>query len=141
MSSYDVQGAANPSSCTQFDLVMAIQCVKTPRLTWIHQHVKGHQDDHPDRVLTALELINVEMDTKAKSHWAATHEMLDDDRLHSVNGQPWMVSLGDTRWSPTYWIHCKDWCQRPRIHKYWIEKGRFEANELNNVNYKQQELH
>jgi hypothetical protein len=93
MSSYDALGT-NPSSCAQFDLVMAIQYIKTPKLKWIHQHVKGHQDDNPDLVLSPLELINVEMDTKAKSHWAMTYTMNATDQIHAFDGQPWSISLG-----------------------------------------------
>jgi hypothetical protein len=40
MSSYDALGT-NPSSCTQFNLVMAIQHIITPLLMWIHKHVKA----------------------------------------------------------------------------------------------------
>jgi hypothetical protein len=91
MASYDAIGT-NPASCAHYDLVMAIQHIKTPLLKWIHLHVKGHQDDHPDLVLTPIELINVEMDTKAKLHWERTHTMREENRLHSFEGQPWALS-------------------------------------------------
>jgi hypothetical protein len=30
---------------------------------------------------------------------------------------------------------CRDWCQRLRIHAYWIEKERFTVTEINNVEF------
>jgi hypothetical protein len=133
MASYDPLGT-NPS-CAQFDLVMAIQYLKTPLIDWIHKHVKGHQDDNPDLVLTPLELINVEMDTKAKSHWTATQAVSDEDRLHDIDGQPWSLSLGGHKVVSNLSTTCKDWCQRPRIHAYWIEKGRFQPEEINTIDF------
>jgi hypothetical protein len=123
----------NPSSCAQFDLVMAIQQAKTSRLTWIHQHVKGHQDDHPDLLLTPLEELNVDMDTKAKQHWTRTHSIREDERLHDFEYQPWSISLGGQKVVSNLASTCKDWCQRPRIHRYWIEKGRFTPEEVNHI--------
>jgi hypothetical protein len=116
-------------------LVMAIQFTKTPLLTWIHKHVKGHQDDNPDIVLSPLELINVEMDTKAKLHWTNTHRISTDDRVHAVHGEPWTISLGGHKVVSNLSDSCKDWCQRPRIQSYWLKKGRFQASDLNMVEF------
>jgi hypothetical protein len=121
MASYDPLGT-NPSSCAQFDLVMAIQYLKTPLISWIHKHVKGHQDDNPNLVLTPLELINVEMDMKSKSDWKATQTVRVKDRLRAIDGQPWLLSLGGHKVVSNLSTACIDWCQRPRIHAYWIEK-------------------
>jgi hypothetical protein len=52
----------NPSTCAQFDLVMAIQKMKTTKITWHHVHVYGHQDTKSANPLSPIELINVEMD-------------------------------------------------------------------------------
>jgi hypothetical protein len=134
MVSYNAFGT-NPSSCAHFDLVMAIQHIKKPQLTWIHQHVKGHQDDNPDIVLNPTELVNVEMDSKAKLHWSNTHLLRDEDRIHAIEGQPWSVSLGGRKVVTNLSDKCKEWCQRPRIHSYWIEKGRFPREELNRIDY------
>jgi hypothetical protein len=30
---------------------------------------------------------------------------------------------------------CKDWCQQPRIQSYWLKKGRFQASNLNMVEF------
>jgi hypothetical protein len=93
MTSYDALGT-NPSSCAHYDLVMAIQYTKSASLQWIHQHVKGHQDDHTNLVLTPTKLINVEMDFKAKKYWAETHMVSEESRIHSFLGQPWSISVG-----------------------------------------------
>jgi Reverse transcriptase (RNA-dependent DNA polymerase) len=134
MSSYNAVGT-NPSSCAHYDLVMAIQYIKTPRLNWIHQHVKGHQDDRPDHILTPMELINVEMDTKAKHHWTLTRSMQEDDRVHSFGGQPWSIVLGGEKIVSNLTELCKDWCQRPRIQAYWIEKGRFRQEQMTAIEF------
>jgi hypothetical protein len=132
MTSYDPLGT-NPSSCAQFDLVMAIQQAKTSRITWIHKHVKGHQDDHPDLILTPLEELNVDMDNKAKCHRTRTHSIRENERLHDFDFQPWSISLGGQKVVSNLASACKDWCQRPRIHRYWIDKGRFTREELNHI--------
>jgi hypothetical protein len=134
MTSYDALGT-NPSSCLHFELVMAIQYMKTPILKWIHKHVKGHQDDNPDLVLTPMELINVEMDNKAKLHWVLTHTMRAEEQVHAFDGQPWAISLGGHKVVSNLLDTCKDWCQRPRIQLYWIEKGRFQPADLNKINF------
>ncbi len=134
MASYDALGT-NPASCAHYDLVMAIQYIKNSQLTWIHQHVKGHQDDNPDLVLTPTEIVNVEMDAKAKTHWANTNSLRNEDRLHAIEGQPWSVSLGGHKVVNNLSEQCKDWCQRPRIQTYWIEKGRFQPEDLNRIDY------
>jgi hypothetical protein len=134
MTSYDPLGT-NPSLCAQYDLVMAIQQIKSPILSWVHKHVKGHQDDHPDLTLSPLELKNVEMDTKAKSHWTLMHIMMDADRLHDFDGQPWVISLGGKKVISNLSMVCKDTCQRPRIHAYWIKKGRFLPETINHVEF------
>jgi hypothetical protein len=92
MSLYDALGT-NPASCSQYDLVMAIQYIKTPLVTWIHKHVKGHQDDNPDLVLSPLELVNVEMDLKAKHHWHSPRQW-----PRTIGSTPLMASPGRYLW-------------------------------------------
>jgi hypothetical protein len=135
MSSYDALGT-NPSSCAQHDLVMAIQYIKTAEIQWTYKHVKGHQDDHPELILTPTEAVNVEMDLKAKQHWNQTHAVSADDRIHAFEGQPWSLSLGGHKVVSNLSATCSDWCQRPRIQSYWIEKRRFQREQLNNVEFK-----
>jgi hypothetical protein len=89
---------------------MAIQYIKTPCIEWFHQHVKGHQDDHPDRILTPIKMINVEMDHKAKKHWASTQSMSEDDRTHAFDRQPWSIFLGGEKVVSNLSEMCKDWC-------------------------------
>jgi hypothetical protein len=86
-------GGANPSSCAQFDLVMAIQQMKSRTIKWNHIHVDGHQDTKKTKPLTPIELINVEMDTKAKLHWANTQHVHPMNRIINFDGEPWSIFL------------------------------------------------
>jgi hypothetical protein len=135
MSSYDAMGT-NPSSCAHFDLVMAIQYIKTLKVSWTHKHVKGHQDDNPDHILTPIELVNVDMDTKAKHYWELTHQMSTADRIHVIDGQPWSITLGGHKVISNLAEQCKDWCQKPRIQEYWLDKGRFQQEEIPHIEFK-----
>ena len=55
-----------------FDFVQSIvKLIQASPLTWLPQHVKGHQDDGPRiRPLTLLECLNIHMDTLAKGYWS-----------------------------------------------------------------------
>jgi hypothetical protein len=118
-----------------FDLVMAIQYAKSPNIQWNHQHVMGHQDDVEDHILSLLELINVEMDNKAKAHWENTRQIEEHQRQHYFAAEPWSISLADTKIVTDLATTVQDWCQKPRIHGKWIEKGRVPADELNHIDY------
>jgi hypothetical protein len=120
----------NPSSCAQFDLVMAIQRLKSTNISWTHVHVDGHQDLKKQEPLTPIELINVEMDTKAKLHWTSTHTIQEADRLLHFDAEPWSVHIGNTKLVKALSSSLSEWCQRPRIQSYWIKKSRFSANDL-----------
>jgi hypothetical protein len=124
----------------QFDLVMAIQYAKSPANEWNHQHVRGHQDDVADHVLTPLERINVEMDTKAKAHWETTKATCDDERQHYFADKPWSISLGGEKLVTDLVSTIHDWCQKPRIHEKWIEKARLPVDKLDHVDYTTTEL-
>jgi hypothetical protein len=39
---------------------------------WIPRHVPGHQDDDPTIFLHRWAILNIEMDDRAKKHWADT---------------------------------------------------------------------
>jgi hypothetical protein len=71
----------------------------------------------------------------AKIHWANTNSLQNEDRLHAIEGQPWSVSLGGHKVANNLSEQCKDCCQRPRIQTYWIEKGRFQPEDLNRIDY------
>ena len=55
-----------------FDFVQSIvKLIQASPLTWLPQHVKGHQDDGPRiHPLTLLERLNIHMDTLAKGYWS-----------------------------------------------------------------------
>lgn len=99
ITSYD-SGGVNPVSCAQFDLVMAIQSLKLSKIQWNHVHVDGHQDDNKDHVLSAIERLNVEMDSQAKAHWARTKNT-NWERVHQFEGDLWNVLLAEQKLSKT----------------------------------------
>jgi hypothetical protein len=119
----------------QFDLAMAIQYAKSRDIQWNHQHVMGHQDELADHTLTPFELINVDMDTKAKAHWATTKHILETERLHYFAAEPWSISLDGAKLVTDLTTTIQAWCQEPRIHEKWIEKGRIPEAELAHIDY------
>jgi hypothetical protein len=119
----------------QFDLVMATQYAKSPEIQWNHQHVMGHQDDVAEHVMSPLELINVEMDHKAKEYWARTQQTAEQDRQQYFSDEPWSISLEGEKLVTDFMTTLQDWCQKPRIHEKWIEKGRVPATELPHIDY------
>jgi hypothetical protein len=119
----------------QFDLVMATQYAKSPAIQWNHQHVRGHQDDVTDHILSPLEAVNVEMDNNAKAHWTATQHTVEQERQQYFSEEPWSLSLDGVKVVSDFETTLQDWCQEPRIHAKWIEKERLPANELPHVDY------
>jgi hypothetical protein len=119
----------------QFDLVMAIQYAKSPDIQWMHQHVMGHQDEVSDHVLSPVELINVEMDIKAKAYWDGTRHISEQNRLHHFVEEPWSIWLDGKKVVTDLSTVINDWCQQPCIHAKWIEKGRFPPDELDHIGY------
>jgi hypothetical protein len=93
------------------------------------------QDDVADHTLTPLEVINVDMDTKAKAHWSTTKHILEQDRLHYFSEEPWSISLDGDKLVTDLLTTVQDWCQRTRIQEKWIEKGRIPATELSHIDY------
>jgi hypothetical protein len=137
--------AADHTSPTeaQFDLAMAIQYVKSPDIQyakspdiqWTHQDVRGRQDEIADHTLTPLELINVDMDNKAKAHWESTKHIAENERLHYFSDEPWSISLDGEKLVSDLATTIQDWCQQPRIQEKWIDKGRIPEAELAHIDY------
>jgi hypothetical protein len=125
----------NSPTEAQFDLVMAVQYAKSPVIQWHHQHVRGHQDAVAEHVLSPVEVINVEMDTKTKAHWALTQHTAEHTRQHYFSDEPWSVSLAGEKLVTDFATTIQDWCQQPHIHAKWIEKERLPAAEVDNIDY------
>lgn len=131
ITSYDPNGV-NPASCAHFDLVMAIQGIKSRRIKWIHTHVAGHQDSVKDHILSPVELLNVEMDAQAKAHWARTKNR-ETQRLHQFMGEPWRIFIASVKVTNDLRDQIVEWCQRPRIQEYWLRKERFQKEDLPHI--------
>jgi hypothetical protein len=127
-------GGTNPASCKHFDLVMAIQRMKSRKIRWNHTHVDGHMDDIVGHVLSPLEILNTEMDTKAKAFWSRTHNMTGP-RMQYFDDEPWTVTIGNEKIVTDFAYNFHDWCQRPRIQSFWMEKSRLPMSELDHVDY------
>jgi hypothetical protein len=124
----------NPAACTHFDFVMAIQKMKSGKIVWHHKHVDGHMDDVRDHVLTPLEVLNTEMDAKAKAFWQITCDSTRP-RIQYFDDEPWSITVGDEKIVTQLSHTLHDWCQRPRIQAYWTDKSRFPAAELVHIDY------
>lgn len=120
----------SPTHLSNFDLVSAIVKLQNPKFEWNTKHVKGHQDTKKpkDQPLTSLEKVNVELDRMAGEKWQRTHKITA--RRQKFAYEPWSIWLADEKLVNNFSEQIKDWCQRPRIHRYWIERGRFPESEL-----------
>jgi hypothetical protein len=86
-------------------------------------------------MLTPLELINVDMDNKAKAHWESTQHIAENERLHYFLDEPWSISLDGEKLVSDLTTTIQDWCQQPRIHEKWIDTGRITEAELAHIDY------
>jgi hypothetical protein len=130
---FEAQGT-NPLSCKHFDLVMAIQRMKSRKIQWNHQHVGGHMDDISGHILSPLELLNTEMDGKAKAFWNAS-STFSGPHVQYFDEEPWSITIGDEKIVTDLAYHFHDWCQPPRIQAFWVKKGRIPSTELQHVDY------
>jgi hypothetical protein len=108
--------------------------MKSAKIQWNHQHVDGHTDDVSDHVLSPLEWLNTEMDAKAKAFWLTTHTS-SGPCIQYINDEPWSLTVGNKKIFTDLANNFHDWCQRPRIQAFWVEKARIPVSKLVHVNY------
>jgi hypothetical protein len=81
----------------QFDLITATRAMlQQCPVTWIPHHVKGHQDDDLTARLDRWALLNIEMDTRAKLHWAETVDQPREPQS-TISGEPWSFWIKDKK--------------------------------------------
>jgi hypothetical protein len=83
----DVDYVVKPTS-PHFDLISASRAMlQQCPVTWISRHIPGHQDDDPNAFLDLWTIQNIEMDDRAKLHWADT---VDQPRQLqcTISGEP-----------------------------------------------------
>jgi hypothetical protein len=91
----DPDHVVKPTS-PQFDLITATRAMlQQCPVTWIPHHVKGHQDDDQTALLDRWALLNIEMDTSAKLHWAETVDQPREPQ-RTISGEPWAFWIKDT---------------------------------------------
>jgi hypothetical protein len=63
------------------------------------------------------------------------HTLQEANPIHDFDGQPWPISFGRHKVVSKLSDTCIDWCQRPRIHTYWIKTGRFQPADVNKIKF------
>ena len=109
-----------------FDLVYNIrQHLKALPIQCTFRHVKGHQDDHLDlSKLDRWELLNVEMDTRAKQHLANCYQPTPPVNLR-FKYERVTVRLRGRKLSRFNMKFLYSQAYEPEIKAYWIRKGHF----------------
>lgn len=109
----------------QFDLIAALQgqMHKSP-ITWKPRHVKGHQDNNVDAELDRWAKLNIEMDEKAKLHWATTCDVARNPEQHLLE-EPWSAWIGDKKVSKDLRSTIIDHIHGTAIKAYWAHRERF----------------
>ena len=89
-----------PTSCNQqqFDLLSGIQgYIRTSNITYVAEHVKGHQDDTVKlEDLDRLAQLNVDMDYWAKDYWTEKYETRKYFHYDTPKGM-WKIAMLGTR--------------------------------------------
>jgi hypothetical protein len=114
---------------SDFDLVYNIrQHVKDLPITCTFRHVAGHQDDHMDlSQLDRWELLNVEMDTRAKQHLASHFQPVPPVNIR-FKYERVTVRLHGRKLSRFNMKFLYSKAYEPEIRDYWIQKGHFTAD-------------
>ena len=117
-------------SQANFDLVQAIvSLIKVSPLTWLWQHVKGHQDDHILlRPLTLLERLNIHMDSLAKGYWShiIRHSpIMPTPPMVPIWGEGWQVWHGTTKIVTPHTDTLYDAILDGPTQYWWVRHNRF----------------
>ena len=117
-----------PCKAPDFDLVYNIrQHLKALPITCTFRHVKGHQDDHVDMSrLDRWELLNVEMDTRAKRHLALHYQPTPPANIR-FKYEKVTVRLHGRKLARFNMKYLYRQAFEPKIKAYWIAKGHFTA--------------
>ncbi len=108
-----------------YDLIQALhQAIINSPVTWLPEHVKGHQDSAPLlRSLTYLEGLNVRMDWLAKAYWRAlarSSPTLPTPLHQSLSGEGWQLWEGQHKISGPSTDNLYSIIQTPLTQMWWI---------------------
>jgi hypothetical protein len=105
-----------------YDMILAIRSIRQrTHCDWVWRHVKGHQDDTGE-ALDFWALLNVQMDTDAKQHWADTHNSAVP--YHRICGEPWRLWLGPQKITSDLSQTLQEFCSAQTATTYWRSKPR-----------------
>jgi hypothetical protein len=98
---FDPEYLPDPSH-KNFDIINATwHLLQQTNITWIGDHVKGHQDKHKYQRLTRKERLNIEMDALAKHFWRArcvhTEGWIPKPQHIPIYGEGWQIWHGNNK--------------------------------------------
>jgi hypothetical protein len=111
------------TSSKHFDMINAIrQLVRQCKFKIIPHHVKGHQDDNPDAILDDWALLNIEMDRRAKEHWASTAGISLGERIQLIYGEPTPIILSGYKVVSHLGACLREHIHGPPLEAYWTKR-------------------
>jgi hypothetical protein len=96
-------------------------------------HVKGHQDEaQPTEELDQWSLLNIEMDTVAKTVLNSWSEDLDNQQ---IEGKPWAVWSNNAKLINNLDSRLYEIFNSKQIEEYWIRKNKFPQHKASDIHW------
>ena len=112
---------------SSYDLVSATwELIKESPLTWVPEHIKGHQDDWVDvSTLPRVAQMNVAMDHSAKNYWlhlvhSATPDAPCTPVMHDIYKEGWQLWAGDNKIINPSTPELYSQVQNPITKRWWV---------------------
>lgn len=122
-----------------YDYLSSLQWrISQSRITWVSQHVKGHQDQQRKcSLLSTLERLNVEMDSLAKSFWLKVSStgdtfppfpdpLCEESCSFCIEGEKWHCANKQLLYSAL---------AHPKAVSYWTTKRRITASDVPRIDW------
>jgi hypothetical protein len=118
--------------CTAI-LQTTICCALCP-VTWIPHRVKGHQDDDQTALVDRWALLNIEMNNRAKLHWADT---VDQPRelQRTISGEPWAFWVKDTKICMNLHASIATATRGQASLNYWEQHGKYRQGTHSDIDW------
>jgi hypothetical protein len=127
--------AADGIQAPHFDLITATRAMlQQCPVTWIPHHVKGHQDDDHTATLDRWALLNIEMDTRAKLHWAATVDQPREIQW-TIAGEPWALWFKDEKICLNLHAKLHTATRGQATLDYWDKHGKFGQGSYSDIDW------
>jgi hypothetical protein len=107
------------------DLIIAIQkLLLSPGITWLHRHVRGHQDDKKDSsALDRWEKLNIEMDALAKRTLSQPHSLPSQ----TSKGEPWSIWINKEKIIKDIANNIYEHIHGKEAIDYWLRKEKLNS--------------